>query len=157
MAEKLIYNPLLKKGFQYHYDGTDVEAFLEQTINLTIYETIAVAASDTGAVTPIANTTIDPNHFGAIGSAIISETSGGFPTNVTPKNIDGEFITATISVGGTVNFSDVMNGDFAIFYGIDITYRNFITLDASVKIRIVDSTLKVDNSDNCYEQIILIS
>lgn len=144
MSRKLIYNPLLPEDLQYVFDETELENFFGQTLNLTIYETITVTASNSGAVTPIANTTIDPNHFGAIGAAIVSETSGGYPTNVTPKDINGDPITATITVGGTVNFSAVVTGTFTIYYGIDITYRNYANLSASVKNRVVDDSLNVE-------------
>jgi len=144
MAEELLYNPLLKKNFQYHYDSTDVEALLDQTINITIYETLTITASNTGAVTAIADTTIDPNHFGAIGAVIVSETSGGFPTNVTPTEANGDPVTATITVGGTVTFSAVITGQYAVYYGLDVSYRDYINLSSGVKNRIVDDALNVE-------------
>ena len=121
-------------------DPLDLINLLASTKHLTLYEEVAFAGTNTGAVTVTANTVIDTDHFGTEGRVVLSETLLGKPTNVTPKNPSGQIITGSIDSLGNITLSENYTGNLAIIHGIDVSQNDYSALSATVTNRILDAT-----------------
>lgn len=142
MGYRWLYNEeMLNEGFQKVFDECELEEFFDSIKHITIYEVLSFTASTSGAVTVPPDATVDTNHFGKPGQIILSEVSGGAPTNISPTTNQGKIITGGIDSLGNITLSDAYTGDLAIVWGFDIKQRDYPNLTVSEVGRIIAETV----------------